>query len=145
MNAISNEFLARDEPAGRARTARQFLQRAAVSCRRQLVEITPTRPSANAPGRHGPKIPGGEFDFDVSGIEIEGYNEVGVDVQYPWEDSPRRGTISRCTIKPFYMDKYPVTNEEFKKFIDASHYHPEDDHNFLRDWKNGSYPGGLGE
>jgi formylglycine-generating enzyme required for sulfatase activity len=45
-------------------------------------------------------------------------------------------------LKPFYVDKYPVTNVEFKKFIDATHYHPKDDLNFLRDWKNGTYPPG---
>jgi gamma-glutamyl hercynylcysteine S-oxide synthase len=36
------------------------------------------------------KIPGGDFLFKVQGIEIEGSNDIGVDVQYPWEDSPRR-------------------------------------------------------
>ena len=36
------------------------------------------------------KIPEADFLFKVSGIEIEGFNDIGVDVQYPWEDSPRR-------------------------------------------------------
>jgi formylglycine-generating enzyme required for sulfatase activity len=40
------------------------------------------------------------------------------------------------------MDKYPVTNEEFKKFLDATQYHPADDHNFLKDWAGGTYPSG---
>ncbi len=31
---------------------------------------------------------------------------------------------------------------EFKKFLDATHYHPQDDLNFLRDWKDGAYPAG---
>jgi formylglycine-generating enzyme required for sulfatase activity len=88
------------------------------------------------------KVPAATFDFEVSGIEIEGSNEVGVDVQYPWENSPRRNHKSVVPIKSFYMDRYPVTNAEFKKFLDASHYHPRDDHNFLKDWKNGSYPEG---
>ena len=48
-------------------------------------------------------------------------------------------------IGSFYIDKYPVTNAEFKRFLDATHYHPADDHNFLKDWKNGTYPAGLGE
>ena len=47
-------------------------------------------------------------------------------------------------LKPFYMDKYPVTNGEFKKFLDASQYRPADELNFLRDWKDGSYPNGWG-
>ena len=28
-------------------------------------------------------------------------------------------------IKPFFMDKFPVTNAEFKKFLDATHYRPQ--------------------
>ena len=27
----------------------------------------------------------------------------------------------------------------------ATHYHPKDDHNFLRDWKNGSFPPGWAQ
>ncbi len=34
------------------------------------------------------KIPGGTFVFQVQGIGIEGFDDVGVDVQYPWEDTP---------------------------------------------------------
>ena len=45
-------------------------------------------------------------------------------------------------MKPFYIDQYPVTNAEFKKFLDAADYRPKDDHNFLRDWQNGTFPGG---
>ena len=35
-----------------------------------------------------------------------------------------------------------MTNTEFKKFLDATHYRPKDDHNFLRSWQNGAYPDG---
>ena len=90
------------------------------------------------------KIPGGAFDFVVSGIEIEGHDTVGVDVQYPWEDSPRRFHRHQMTIKPFFIDRYPVTNAKFKEFLDATGYHPRDDYNFLKDWKNGNYPEGWG-
>ena len=45
-------------------------------------------------------------------------------------------------MKAFYMDTYPVTTAAFKKFLDDSQYHPKDDHNFLRDWKNGAPPKG---
>jgi formylglycine-generating enzyme required for sulfatase activity len=50
--------------------------------------------------------------------------------------------VSKAMIGPFYMDKHPVTNAEFKEFLDAAHYHPKDDQNFLRDWVNGTYPTG---
>ena len=88
------------------------------------------------------RVPGGDYLFESQGIEIEGSDDIGVDVQYPWENSARRFHEHRMQIKPFYIDKYPVTNAEFKKFLDASHYHPKDDLNFLKDWKNGTYPEG---
>jgi formylglycine-generating enzyme required for sulfatase activity len=88
------------------------------------------------------RIPEGDYDFQVSGIEIEGGNDPGVDVQYPWEDSARRFHQHQMHVHSFYIDRTPVTNAEFRKFLDATHYHPNDDHNFLRAWKNGSYPEG---
>ena len=49
-----------------------------------IVEIKPTTPAtATPPGMV--KVPAGEFNFQVRGIEIEGGNDPGVDVQYPWE------------------------------------------------------------
>jgi iron(II)-dependent oxidoreductase len=45
-------------------------------------------------------------------------------------------------MKSYFIDRYPVTNAEFKKFMDAAKYRPKDDHNFLRDWQNGTYAAG---
>ena len=106
-----------------------------------MVAIPPTRPSPTVPAGMV-RIPGSDYDFQVSGIEIEGGNDPGVDVQYPWEDMPRRFHRHRIAVHAFYIDRTPVTNAEFKKFIDATDYHPTDDHNFLRDWKRGNYPEG---
>src|SRR5262249_14366429 len=88
------------------------------------------------------RIPAGDYDFQVRGIEIEGGNDPGVDVQYPWEDMPRRTHRHRMHLASFFIDRTPVTNAEFKKFLDATSYHPRDDHNFLRDWKSGAAPEG---
>jgi len=88
------------------------------------------------------RVPGGDFVFKVRGTEIEGGADPGVDVQYPWEDSPRRFHEHRMQIKPFFIDKFPVTNSQFKLFMDTAHYEPRDKWNFLRDWKNGTYPQG---
>ena len=107
----------------------------------QLKEIAPSQPPAGTPAGMI-KIPEGDFQFEVKGIEIEGSNDMGVDVQYPWEDSPRRYHDHALHVRSFWIDKFPVTNAEFKKFLDATHYQPQDDLNFLRDWKNGSYPEG---
>jgi formylglycine-generating enzyme required for sulfatase activity len=43
----------------------------------------------------------------------------------------------------FFLDRTPVTNRQFKAFLDASHYHPKDDANFLKDWQAGAYPAGA--
>ena len=107
----------------------------------QIVPIQQTKATTGA-SEGIIKILPGDFLFKVAGIEIEGLDDMGVDVQYPWEDSPRRFHEHALQIKSFYIDKYPVTNAEFKKFLDSSHYHPKDDLNFLRDWKDGTYPQG---
>jgi iron(II)-dependent oxidoreductase len=107
----------------------------------QIVPIQPTKAATGTP-EGMVKIPQGDFLFRVSGIEIEGLNDIGVDVEYSWEDSPRRFHEHPMQVKSFYIDKYPVTNAQFKKFLDSSHYHPKDDMNFLRDWKEGNYPTG---
>lgn len=103
----------------------------------QIVPIAATAPAAST-GAGMIRIPAGEFNFRVTGVEIEGDNWAGLDVQYPWEDSPRRGHEHVVKIAAFDIDQYPVTNADFKKFLDATKYHPVDGHNFLRDWKDGA-------
>jgi len=108
----------------------------------QLVEIAATKPAHSAP-KGMIQIPGDErYLFRVKGIEIEGTDDIGLDIQYPWENEARRFHEHYMQIKPFYIDKFPVTNAQFKEFLDASHYHPKDDLNFLHDWTNGNFPDG---
>jgi formylglycine-generating enzyme required for sulfatase activity len=106
-----------------------------------MVEIKPTKSAVAVPAGMV-RIPEGDYDFQVRGIEIEGGNDPGVDVQYPWEDAARRFHSHRMHIHSFYIDRAPVTNADFKKFLSATQYRPKDDHNFLRDWKDGNYPEG---
>jgi formylglycine-generating enzyme required for sulfatase activity len=42
----------------------------------------------------------------------------------------------------FKMGKYPVTNQQFREFILATHYKPIDAQNFLKHWKEGKIPKG---
>lgn len=112
--------------------------------KQSLVEIAPA-PSTGSTPEGMVRMNGADFLFKVQGIEIEGGNDIGVDVQYPWEDSPRRFHEKQIHIKPFYIDRFPVTNADFKKFLNATSYHPQDDANFLKDWKNGIYPDGAGK
>ncbi len=107
----------------------------------QMLEISHTA-SATVPPSGMVLIAGGDFVFKVKGIEIEGGDDIGVDVQYPWEDQARRFHEHLIHIASYYIDKYPVTNAQFKEFLDATHYHPKDDQHFLLDWNDGTYPNG---
>jgi formylglycine-generating enzyme required for sulfatase activity len=107
-----------------------------------IIDIPKSKPAGPNPPPGMVAIPAAEYLFRVHGIEIEGQNDEGVDVQYPWENSARRYHSQPVPIDAFYIDRYPVTNADYKQFLDATHYHPADDHNFLRDWKNGTYPDG---
>ncbi len=67
------------------------------------------------------KIPGGNFTMQVTnGDEFIAY--------------PSWGFPKTLSMKSFYMDKYPVTNLQFKNFLDAAPYHPVDTINFLKHW-----------
>jgi len=107
----------------------------------KLVEIPATHAKSAAPDGMI-RIEAADFDFRVEGIEIEGTDDVGVDVQYPWEDTPRRFHEHQMHLKSFFIDRFPITNEQFKSFLEATHYRPQDDLNFLKDWKDGAYPEG---
>ena len=106
-----------------------------------MVPIAPTKAYGQAP-EGMIKIPAGQFLFKVGGTETEGGNVAGVDVAFPWEPEAVRFHERRMDIKPFFIDRTPVTNRQFKAFLDATHYHPKDDANFLKDWVNGAFPEG---
>lgn len=109
----------------------------------RLTPIAPTAKASQTPPSMI-RIPGGRFLFKVTGIEIEGENRVGLDIQYPWEDSPRRSHVHAMTVDSFYIDRFPVTNDEFNRFLQASGYRPRDAHHFLKDWVDGKVPPGWG-
>ena len=75
------------------------------------------------------KIPAGNFKIHFTqGDEF---------IPYPKE---REGEM--VAVKSFMMDRYPVTNSLFKKFIDASRYFPTDTANYLKHWKGNKIPKG---
>ncbi len=107
----------------------------------QLVPIEPTQAAVEAPpGMLA--IPAGSFDFVVGGVEIEGQTWAGNDVQYPWEDGARRHHRHRMQMPAFFIDRTPLTNAQFRAFLDASGWRPRDRHNFLRHWIDGAPPPG---
>ncbi|MBI2512770.1 MAG: SUMF1/EgtB/PvdO family nonheme iron enzyme [Opitutae bacterium] len=128
-------FLAR--VAALARTPLQSLSAEWRALPQEIVPIAATPPFAAAP-RGMVTIPAGEFDFKVMGVEIEGFTWSGLDFQYPWESTPRRAHWHRLHVPAFHLDRFPVTNADFKVFLDASGYRPDDEHNFLRHWRHGA-------
>lgn len=75
------------------------------------------------------RIPAGTFTFKATnGDEF---------IPYPKEDLD-----STFQMPSFYMDKFPVTNAEFKKFMDATKYRPSDTANFLKHWTKGKIKAG---
>ncbi len=91
---------------------------------------TPIRYFKRAP--QGMKeIPEGDFMFRVSNPDQF--------IPYPDFTEPRPVRMKR-----FFMDEYPVTNEKFHEFLVATGYQPGDPFNFLKHWKDGMYPPGLG-
>ncbi len=78
------------------------------------------------------QVPAGEFLFKTThGDDFIGYPTID-------EDSTFR-------MPSFLIDKNPVTNMQFRKFLDATKYKPADPANFLKHWVNGTYPKGQGD
>ena len=75
------------------------------------------------------QVPAGTFRFTAT-------NSEGI-IPYPVQDT---GEV--INVPAFYMDRYPVTNRDFKRFLDATGYRPADTVNFLRHWINGKIPQG---
>lgn len=108
----------------------------------KITPIEKTRPYTKAP-EGMVLIPAASFRFKSEGVMIEG-NDLpsGIGVQHPWQQHPSRSQDTSMPVEAFYIDRYPVTNSQYKAFLVATHYHPAHDYNFLRDWTDGSYPAG---
>lgn len=125
-----------------ARVPLQSLSATWTALPQQLALIAPTQPVTTPPPGMV-TIPAGDFEFKVMGVEIEGFTWSGLDVQYPWESSPRRAHCHRLQVKSFHIDRHPVTNAEYKRFIDATGYRPTDTHHWLKHWSGGAPAAGL--
>jgi iron(II)-dependent oxidoreductase len=112
--------------------------------RQEMVRMEKTRTPATTP-EGMVLVPAADYEFVVQGMPIEGGNDVGVDVQYPWEDEARRYHHHGLHIDAFYIDRSLVTNAQFKVFLDATNYHPVDEHNFLKHWVGGSFAPGAAD
>lgn len=85
-------------------------------------KVKPTPAYGNTDGMV--TIPAGSFVFHTShGDEF---------ISYPQHDEGRT-----FVFPAFLMDKHPVTNADFFRFVSASGYQPSDTANYLKHWENG--------
>lgn len=75
------------------------------------------------------KIPAGKFRFKTTHGDAF--------ISYPVQDED-----SVFDMPSFYMDRFPVTNQQYQAFIKATRYKPRDTVNYLKHWVNGKIPKG---
>ncbi|MGC9344725.1 MAG: formylglycine-generating enzyme family protein, partial [Bacteroidales bacterium] len=56
---------------------------------------------------------------------------------------PNNFDTLKLELNDYYMDKYPVTNLQFKEFLISTDYQPENPDNFLAHWDGITYPDSL--
>jgi len=83
--------------------------------------IGPEAPQRQAENRSGDgmaAIPGGTFEIGIDGADVPRLKSLfHTDAMQLFEPEILRHEV---TIASFYLDKYPVTNAQFKKFIEAN-------------------------
>jgi formylglycine-generating enzyme required for sulfatase activity len=78
------------------------------------------------------RIPAGKFKFHTThGDDF---------IPYPQESEGKT-----FGMPVFFTDRFPVTNNLFREFMQATGYRPSDTANFLKNWTNGTFPEGEGE
>jgi len=95
----------------------------------RLISYTKKTPVTANPPSGMVKIPKGQFLFKSS----HGDNFI------PYPKDNEGVTFEMPT---YFMDKHPVTNQQFKEFLEASGYKPNDNSNFLKHWVDGNIPKG---
>ena len=119
----------------------QPLQSLSNVWRYEIGSRVPPPPSGKPTGGEMVPIPGGYYRFEVSGIEIEGGgtsisdNPYGVDVRYEWEALPNRFHSQWLNMRPFRIDRFPVTQADFFEFLRSGKGKvPADRFHYLKNW-----------
>jgi len=106
-----------------------------------LVPIPSTRRASTAPDGTIFVPLAKAYKFENKGIEIEGDDAHGVDVQFPWEQHPQKEHSHTLSVGPFYMDKTPVTSTRYAQYIQATGYQPHDKSGtWLKQWNGAATP-----
>ncbi|KAI9914806.1 hypothetical protein PsorP6_007253 [Peronosclerospora sorghi] len=79
--------------------------------------------------------------FNVSGVQIEpvaawtpNFADYGTGVQFPWEHRPWNNHSVRLRIDDFWIEQHPVTNAQYRAFLQSSGYRPKSMDRFLLHW-----------
>ncbi|MDR2057450.1 MAG: formylglycine-generating enzyme family protein [Dysgonamonadaceae bacterium] len=83
------------------------------------------------------KVPKGMVEIPAGIFACGNYRFGDSFIPYP---APLTHPGEEVQMPRYFMDKYPVTNAEFKVFMDATGYQPIDTANFLKHWENGRIP-----
>ena len=90
---------------------------------------------------HIPATPAAGYHFVTNGVEDEGDDAHGVDTQFPWEAHPVWNHSHTIHLPAFWMDRFPVTVDEYAEYLRVTHYRPKDRINWLGtiawDWTAG--------
>ena len=94
-----------------------------------------THEPTGPPGSTMVRLPGAKrFHFITQGTMLEGTTSQGVDVQFPFESSPRYTHSAIVSVPDMWVDRFPVTNKDFWAFLQSSGYTPIDQERFLEHW-----------
>jgi formylglycine-generating enzyme required for sulfatase activity len=94
-----------------------------------LISTVKKTPAAASAPEGMVEVPAGSFVMKVGSEDNF--------VPYPDYD-----TVHPVQMKRFFIDKYPVTNNQFYEFIESTGYKPSDTVNYLKHWEQGKYPKG---
>jgi iron(II)-dependent oxidoreductase len=116
------------------------------------IAVPPTKPVAsNNPPPGMVLVPGSPFRMRITHMRRECgcYPDPGTPPE-KWVDflwgSPHDAQLHhdiKTDVKPFFIDEAQVSNADFKRFLDATAYHPKHPENFLKHWNGGQPPVGL--
>lgn len=85
-------------------------------------------------------IPAGDFEKHIEYRWREGLTLDSLIID---EAGRRYRSTEKVYVEAFYIDKTEVTNQSFREFLDATGYEPRWPKNFLKHWKDGSFPKNL--
>jgi formylglycine-generating enzyme required for sulfatase activity len=105
----------------------------------------PVKPKSSSPPPGMVFVPAGEFPMGSTDEQVaQAAARYGGEYVYVGEKPQRK-----MHVEAFYIDVRPVTNKEFKEFLDATGYRPQGNRYqkmwFLRHWADGTYPPGKAD